>query len=189
VIGDWGGFRRCVDAFRNLADAVQTQGGNVLVSRYALSGVWQGNAADGCDTYLCDLDHAVSGAAPSLRNISDEYLKAADSAATFRTTVETIVCDLLDSAAVFIAAVVGGTGSIETGVGPVAASIVGLYEGNKLVSMIQKLNNIKLLVDGSVAAAQASMSRFGQIDASAFTLPNVPETNGDTASLRAIPGR
>lgn len=115
VVGDWAGYRRSADVYRNVADALVAMCSNLYHCQVGMSGVWRGNAAEACSVQIGRLSDGISEAYGPLHGIADQYESAAQGQAEFRTTVGQLISDLIDAAVVLGIAIAGGAATSWTG--------------------------------------------------------------------------
>ncbi|HEY8474107.1 MAG TPA: hypothetical protein VIL37_15930 [Natronosporangium sp.] len=187
VVGDWAGFRRCADVFRNIADALIDMCSNLYHAQLCMSTAWRGNAADACNVHLGRLHDGIADAYQPLRAIADEYEQAANGQAEFRTTVATLISDLIDAAIVLAIAIAGGSATSWTGIGAVIGGIVGLAEAYTIIRIIRTIVDLHVRIDAVIAAVKGSMNDFGQLQASDFYLPKLPLVDDEPSALDVLP--
>ena len=187
VVGDWAGFRGCADMFRNLAEALQTMSGNLHRSQTSMSEVWRGNAADSCHVHLGRIRLALADTQPALVGIADRYQEAADGQAEFRVVVAQLLDDLIDAAIILVAAVAAGTVTAKTLVGPIIAGVVGIREAGRIVRAIRTILDWWARIDAVISGVRSAMDSFGQMQASEYHLPRLPEITGGHSTLDHLP--
>jgi uncharacterized protein YukE len=187
VVGDWAGFRGCADMFRNLDEALQTMSGNLHRSQTSMSEVWRGNAADSCHVHLGRIRLALADTQPALVGIADRYQEAADGQAEFRVVVAQLLDDLIDAAIILVAAVAAGTVTAKTLVGPIIAGVVGIREAGRIVRAIRTILDWWARIDAVISGVRSAMDSFGQMQASEYHLPRLPEITGGHSTLDHLP--
>lgn len=185
VTGDWSGFRACADVFRNAADAVRDVNGNLSHGRLGLAGMWEGKAADSCESYFALVALAVIPAADVLDRIGDEYEKAAQGAFDFASVVGSLLSDLIDAAIICVAAASAGA---STGpVGWLVGGSIAAIEIAQIVACLQKLADAWTVANDIITTFKAGENSFGQLWASDKMLPVLPESGGDGSSMTQLP--
>jgi hypothetical protein len=187
VIGDWAGFRGCVDVFRNVAEAARQIQTNLHHGRAGVPTVWTGNAADSCEFYLAEVCAVLPDAAGVLEEIAAEYERAAQGAKDFSSTIGSIISNLVDAAIVFAAAAAAGAATAATGVGLVVGGGVAVYEAYTIVRLVNESADIYQLTNDLMSAVQASLNDFGQLNASDAFLPKPPEVADDGSTMAQLP--
>src|SRR5690606_5515988 len=152
VVGDWAGFRRAADVYRNVAQALIFMSNNLYHARVSLPSVWRGYAADGCNVHLDRLSRGILDGYAPLHRIADEYEKAAQGQADFRVAVAQLISDLIDAAIILVVAVAAGSATSWSGVGAVAGGLVGIVEAGKIVSIISKILDWRGRIDAIINA-------------------------------------
>src|SRR5690606_9451919 len=187
VVGDWAGFRRAADVYRNVAEALTYMSIILYHARVSLPSVWRGTAADGCNVHIGRLSSGILEGHGPLHLIADEYEKAAQGQADFRHAVAQLISDLIDAAVILVVAVAAGGATSWTGVGAVVGGLVGIVEAGMIVRIIHEILGWRGRIDAIINAVQSSMNNFGQLQASDFYLPKLPEVDGDHSTLDALP--
>jgi hypothetical protein len=86
-----------------------------------------------------------------------------------------------------VVAVAAGSATSWSGVGAVAGGLVGIIEAGRIVGIISEILDWRGRIDAIIKAVQGSMNDFGQLQASDFYLPKLPEVDGDHSTLDALP--
>ncbi|WP_026931269.1 hypothetical protein [Glycomyces tenuis] len=188
VTGDWAGFRACADVYRNTANACRSIEFNINHGRIGLPSAWSGRAADSCEHFLAAVCAALPGAADVLDDIAEEYEDAAKGALEFSSVVGSLISSLVDAAVICAAALGGGAASASTIIGPIIGGGVALYEGKKIADMINSLVDVYNTTKDIMAAVEAGMNSFGQLQASDKSLPKAPEAGDADSSMGQLPG-
>ena len=173
LCGDWAGLRGCADVFTNLATAVEHMGDNVYHSALKLPAVWQGNAADACQSHLISIQACLFAAATPFRAIAVEYKSAAMGAHDFRKTLSSLLSDLLDAALIFAIEVAAAGATSETIVGAIIFGGAAFYEGKIIVDLVRELIDVYGRFNAMVDATSSSVNDFGLVDAD-YALPRLP---------------
>ena len=175
VAGDWQAIWKFGDAMHNLAACMQQIGINIQRGALDMDPDWDGNASDAAQQYFSHLATTTSGQQSALRQIGDDYHKAATGAWQLSNQLGNIMQALADKAILAGIAAAAGTATAETVVGGilgygVAALIV--------IDMLQLINKASTLIN---TAGTAILGIFGGGmtiayrggDLSATPLPNV----------------
>lgn len=187
VVGDWAGFRRSADVYRYVAEALVAMCSNLCHAQVGLAAVWRGNAADACNVHIGRLSSGIGESHGPLNGIADEYEKAAQGQADFRHTVAQLISDLIDAAIVLGIAIAGGAATSWTGVGAVIGGLIGIAEGYAIVNIINQILGLRGRIDAAISAVKGAMNNFGQLQASEYYLPRLPQVDGDHSTLDALP--
>jgi hypothetical protein len=187
VVGDWAGFRACVDVFHNLAAALGTMASNLRRTQYTLPAVWRGHAADSCSVHLGRIHRVLLDAEEPLHAIAGSYERASLGQADFRTVVAVLLDDLIDAAIILVIAIKAGAATAKTVVGPLIGGAVAVSAARRIVRIIGDILDMWARIDGVIAAEEGLMNAFGQLDASTYHLPRLPEVTGGHSTLDHLP--
>lgn len=187
VVGDWAGFRSAADVYRNVARALTQMCSNLYHAQVSMSSVWRGNAADACSVHISRLSKGIGEGYGPLNGIAEEYEEAAQGQADFRHAVAQLISDLIDAAIVLGIAIAGGAATSWTGVGGVIGGLVGIAEGYMIVNIINQILGWRGRIDSMMSAVKGAMNNFGQLQASDFYLPKLPQVEGGHSTLDALP--
>jgi hypothetical protein len=144
LAGDWEAIWKFGNALVNLAECLQEEGINIQHAAIDMDGDWDGNAADAAYQYFSTLAAATSGQQIALRQIGDNYHKAALGAWQLSDQLGNIAQAFADDAIIGGIAWVAGTVFAETGVGAVAGYGVAAYE---VASMLRKINKASQIIN------------------------------------------
>ncbi len=187
VAGDWAAMRSTSDVYRNLANAVDSFETVLLHARVDLPGVWQGNAATACDFFLEDLRSTLPDAASELRAVADVYEQASAGAKEFRGVLDFVIDQIGDAIITFALAIAAGTATAATGIGPLIGGGVALWEARIIIEGLQVAGDAKGTWEATFAAVKSSMGDFGQINASNYYLPSLPQPTAEGSAMSHLP--
>jgi hypothetical protein len=117
---EWDAIWKFGDAMEHLADCLQDRGINIQQGAIDLDGEWDGNAADAAYQYFSRLAASVSGQQLDLRQIQQDYHKAALGAWQLSNQLGNILQAIADKFLIAGIAAAAGTVTAETGIGAVA---------------------------------------------------------------------
>jgi hypothetical protein len=155
ITGEWDAIWKFGDAMGNLADCLQELGIDIQHGAIDLDESWGGNAADAAYLWFSQFAASVSGQQLDLRNIQENYHKAAMGAWQLSNQLGNILQAIADKFLIAAIASAAGTITAETGVGAVVGYGVA---GLQAVQILEKFN------DGSTkinAAGSVIMGIFG----------------------------
>ena len=149
LTGDWNTFARCVDLWRNLAEAHRAMSTNLRRGTDLLDASWDGVAADAAVAYFQDLTSYLDSMDHTLRQCSEQYEQL--SFLTWNATrgVAVLLQSLIDSAIIAAAALAAGGATAGTVVGPAAGTAVA---GLEVATMLRLWAAIANLLSGLEAA-------------------------------------
>jgi hypothetical protein len=144
LAGDWEAIWKFGNALINLADCMQDLGLNTQHAAIDMDADWDGNAADAAYQYFSTLAAATSGQQIALRQIGENYHKAALGAWQLSNQLaniaQAVADDLIISGILFAA----GTATAETGAG--AAVGYGLA-ALKIAAALEKINRASQIIN------------------------------------------
>jgi hypothetical protein len=151
VTGEWDAIWKFGEAIGHLADCLQDLGINIQQGAIDLTGEWDGNAADTAYQYFSGLAASVSGQQLDLRQIQQDYHKAALGAWQLSNQLGNILQAIADKFLIAGIAAAAGTVTAETGIGAVAGYGVAALQ---VVQMLELFNDasVKINTAGSVIA-------------------------------------
>lgn len=151
VAGEWDAIWKFGEAMGHLAGCLQELGMNIQQGMLDLDRDWDGNAAHAAYQYFSQFAAAVSGQQLDLRQIQQDYHKAALGAWQLSNQLGNILQAIADKFVIAGIAAAAGTITAETGVG----AIVGYgIAGLQVLQMLKLFNDasIKINTAGSVIA-------------------------------------
>jgi hypothetical protein len=150
ITGEWDAIWKFGDALGNLADCLQDLGINIQHGAIDMAGSWEGNAADAAYQYFSEFAAAVSGQQLDLRDLQENYHKAALGAWQLSNQLGNILQAIADKWIIAGIAFAAGTATAETGVGLVGYGVAGL----QAVEMLRLVNqaSTKINTYGSIVA-------------------------------------
>lgn len=122
ISGDWDTLYACGTRWYEAAAAVRSISSNLLAHATKLPTVWAGNAADGCELYLLQLDAATFSHVAMYEYTGQAYHEAAKSAWTQFELAGSLLGDALDACVAIGVAIGGGIATSETVIGAIAGS-------------------------------------------------------------------
>jgi hypothetical protein len=122
ISGDWDALYGCGTRWYEAAGAVRSISDNLLAHATKLPTVWCGNAADGCELYLLQLDAATFSRVAMYEFTGQAYHEAAKSAWTQFELAGSLLGDALDACVAIGAAIGGAIATSETVIGAIAGS-------------------------------------------------------------------
>lgn len=151
VTGEWDAIWKFGDAMGNLADCLQDLGIDIQHGVLDLDSSWDGNAADAAYQYFSKFAAATSGQQLDLRDIQENYHKAAQGAWQLSNQLGNILQAIADKWLIAAIAWAAGTATAESGVGAVVGYGVA---GLQVVEMLKLFNDAstKVNIAGSVIA-------------------------------------
>nr|WP_296076101.1 hypothetical protein [uncultured Actinoplanes sp.] len=151
VTGEWDAVWKFGEALGCLADCLQELGIEIQQGAIDLDADWDGNAADAAYQYFSQLAASVSGQQFDLRQIQENYHKAALGAWQLSNQLGNILQAIADKFLIAAIAAAAGTVTAETGFGAVAGYGVA---GLQVVQMLELFNDASLKINtaGSVIA-------------------------------------
>jgi hypothetical protein len=189
VVGDWAGLRQFADVLRYAGDAAERTGIGIDRARHMLGPVWQGRSADACVVWLGAVAKPMREAPNALDAMAAEYERAVDGAVAFRTLLADVLESVID-ACFFIAGalLIGGGGAAATG----GLSLAGaaLVAGAEIITVANGINTLRKAMGNAkavVAAVEATMKDFGNLQAGGHQLPNLPTVSGPASALSVLP--
>jgi hypothetical protein len=149
LTGDWEAVWKFGNALISLAECLQEQGIDIQQAALTMDASWDGNAADAAYQYFSTLAAATSEQQISLREIGENYHKAAMGAWQLSNQLGNIIQALVDKAVIAGIAFAAGTATAETGVGAVAGYGVAAWQA---LDMLKLANNASTIINtaGSV---------------------------------------
>jgi hypothetical protein len=188
VAGDWAAMRGTADVYRNLANAVDSFETALLHARVDLPESWTGNAATACDFFIEDLRSKLPDAASEMRAIADIYESASVGAKDFRAAVDYVIDQIGDAIILFALAIAGGAATAATGIGPLIGGGVALWEAKVIMDGLQYGAEAKGGWEALFGTYKSEMNNYGQINASGYYLPSLPQPNAEGSSMSHLPG-
>ncbi|MCY1143589.1 hypothetical protein OWR29_36785 [Actinoplanes sp. Pm04-4] len=151
VAGEWDAMWKFGEAMGHLADCLQELGINIQQGAIDLDAEWDGNAADAAYQYFSQFAASVSGQQLDLRDIQQNYHKAAQGAWQLSNQLGNILQAIADKFIIAGIAAAAGTITAETGVGAVVGYGVA---GLQVLQMLKLFNDasVKINTAGSVIA-------------------------------------
>jgi hypothetical protein len=122
ISGDWNALYDCGTVWYQAADAVRNISGNLISHAEHLPTVWTGNAADGCELYLLQLDAATFNSVAMYEYTGQAYHEAAKGAWTQFDLAGSLLGDVLDACVAIGASLGAGIATSETIIGAIAGS-------------------------------------------------------------------
>jgi len=122
ISGDWDALYGCGTRWYEAAGAVRDISSNLLAHASALPTTWGGNAADGCELYLLELDAATFSHVAMYEYTGQAYHEAAKGAWTQFELAGSLLGDALDACVAIAAAIGAGIATSETIIGAIAGS-------------------------------------------------------------------
>ena len=122
ISGDWNALYDCGTVWYQAAGAVRNISTNLLAHATHLPTVWGGNAADGCELYLLQLDTATYSHAAMYEYTGQAYHEAAKGAWTQFDLAADLLGDALDALVAIAASIGAGIATSETIIGAIAGS-------------------------------------------------------------------
>ncbi|MEU4427901.1 hypothetical protein AB0F81_45380 [Actinoplanes sp. NPDC024001] len=146
ITGEWDAIWKFGGAMGQLADCLAELGIDVQDGALQLDGHWDGNAADAAHRYFSDFAAALNGQQINLRDIQQDYEKAALGAWQLSNQLGNIVQAIADK---FLIGAIVWAATAATGVGVAAGYGVA---GLQLVQILAKINKASILINtaGSV---------------------------------------
>lgn len=187
VAGDWAAMRRTADVYRNLANAVDSFETVLLHARVDLPEVWTGNAATACDYFIEDLRSKMPDAASEMRAVADIYETASVGAHDFRAVLDYVIDQIGDAIIALALSIGAGAASAPTVVGPLVAGGVAIYEATLIKQGLEMGGDAKGIWESTYGAAKSSLNGYGQINASDYYLPTLPQPNAEGSSMSHLP--
>jgi hypothetical protein len=120
--GDWNALYDCGTVWYQAAGAVREISSNLVAHAAHLPTVWTGNAADGCQLYLLQLDAATYSDVAMYEYTGQAYHEAAKSAWTQFDLAGDLLGDALDACVAIGVAIGAGAATSETIIGAIAGS-------------------------------------------------------------------
>jgi hypothetical protein len=142
LTGDWEAIWKFGDAMINLAECLQDLGIDIQHGAIDLGGSWDGNAADAAYQYFSNLAAATSGQQIALREIGENYHKAALGAWQMSNQLGNILQALADKAVIAGIAWAAGTATAETGIGAIAGYGVAAWQVIDMLELVNKASTI-----------------------------------------------
>jgi len=187
VSGDWAAMRSTADVYRNLANATDSFETALLHARVDLPDTWQGNAATACDFFIEDLRSKMPDAASEMRAMADIYEEASVGAESFRKVLDFVIDQIGDAIIGFSLAIAAGAATAATGIGPIIAGGVALWEIKVIIEGLQKAGDAKGTWETVFNTAKSTMDSYGQINASGYFLPALPQPKAEGSSMSHLP--
>ncbi|MEV6847123.1 hypothetical protein [Actinoplanes sp. NPDC051411] len=122
ISGDWNALYDCGTVWYQAAGAVRNISNNLVAHATHLPTVWSGNAADGCELYLLQLDAATYSDVAMYEYTGQAYHEAAKGAWTQFELAASLLGDALDACVAIGAAVGAGIATSETIIGAIAGT-------------------------------------------------------------------
>lgn len=185
--GDWAAMRSTADVYNNLANAVDDFETVLVHARVDLPEVWTGNAATACDAFIEELRSKLPEAAGELRTVADIYENASAGAKDFRAALDYVLDQIGDAIIIFAAALAGGAATAATGVGPLIGGGVAIFEAKVIVDGLQHGAEAKGAWEALFGTYKSEMNSYGQINASGYYLPDLPQPNTEGSHLSHLP--
>ncbi|WP_306215022.1 hypothetical protein [Actinoplanes sp. RD1] len=145
LTGDWEAIYKFGDALISLAECLQEQGINIQQAALAMDASWDGNAADAAYQYFSSLATATSGQQIALREIGENYHKAALGAWQLSNQLGNIIQALADKAIIAGIIVAGSTATTATGVGAAVGAVgygIAALQAVEMLSLANKASTI-----------------------------------------------
>lgn len=167
ISGDWAALRGCADVYHNVAAALGDMAENTTWAGDRLDDFWEGNAADGAQTYLYQLARSVGVAQAPFDELAEQYKAVAQGAADVGDLVGGLICDLIDAVLIAIAAAEGAAISAGTIVGiPLAvviADVALVAEIIKCVQIVLKILEVIDKVNKVIDVFNLAAGNFGRV--------------------------
>jgi len=155
IAGEWDAIWKFGEALGHLADCLQELGSNIQRGAIDLDAEWDGNAGDAAYQYFSQLAAAVSGQQADLRQLQQDYHKAALGAWQLSNQLGNILQTIADKFVIAGIAAAAGTVTAETGIGAVVGYGVA---GLQVVQMLKLFNDAALKIN---AAGSVIVGIFG----------------------------
>jgi hypothetical protein len=120
ISGDWNALYDCGTVWFQAANAVRRIAGNLVTHAEHVPTVWTGNAADGCELYLLQLDAATFNSVAMYEYTGQAYHEAAKAAWTQFDLAGDLLGDALDACVAIGVAIGAGAATSETIIGAIA---------------------------------------------------------------------
>jgi uncharacterized protein YukE len=119
ISGDWDALYACGTVWYQAAGAVRSISNNLLAHATHLPTTWAGNAADGCELYLLQLDAATYSNVAMYEHTGQAYHEAAKGAWTQFDLAADLLGDALDACVAIAASIGAGIATSETIIGAI----------------------------------------------------------------------
>jgi hypothetical protein len=180
-VGDWAGFRACKDVFDNVANACVAMGSNMHWAARSIETCWTGDAAAACESYLLEVDKALGEAAEPIREIGEQYEKAAEGAHELGMVLGDAISSLIDACILCAADAALGAATSETVVGGLLFGGAAAYEAYKVYKELNECFELVRQARALVELANSTLNGLGGIEGG-VTLPALPQ------AAPALPG-